>query len=984
MWGDVMYGDNLAAYVRRLAERANVPVEHVRILDDSLACLLASLAHAVQGESTPKSSLLTVSARLLLLTEALAGLPPDADTEGLHYLVALGYEQTAAEYTNARESEPAPLDDDRWYRLAFAVLHYLAGGFRVQAFTALRALEQVGDSEVYKRAATAINALFAGGADVSPAAIGARKEHDATVRAMRRLAAKVGERRGVLLADLGENDPGDWLSRRGIDVGGAEFWANYLTLLRKRGITAFTADQGRFDEWLTLSCDLVVLLPTGGGKTIVGELMTALACAAGKSVVWLVPTRALVRQTRRYLQAAFGPLGVDIQELPTTEDFVPMFAEDAFTAERQIAVTTPERLSSFVRSNPGAMSEVGVLVFDEAHLLLDAGRGVTAEALLTAVKAAVPTCRFVLMSGAPDTGPLLPRFLAVEQQPFVLTSNLRPTRRVYGALTDIPVVGGTSTVLALFPPVSVATPGSERHHFELRLPPTKRKPISGPTEVASRFAEAAAAARLRTVLFVTTKNSTESRAEHVARRVARKPTPLPEGAIARLELELGRPSALLSTAVNGIAAHHGGLTSLEQHLVERWVEEGRVRVVFATPTLAQGINLPFDMSIVTFTGRYENERWRELDPGEIMNMLGRAGRAGWVADGLCAIAEHASPRGALPVLAGARKIFFAPEVQRRGLVGLADVLFRTATVFGSEGWTAELGTLRGSEIQTVLSIATRAGAADITEAPAIANMLAQYPSFAGVPAESVGFIAAQMARVVQELRSTFEGDPVTREVTVRTGMPPDYVRHVTAAIRQLSFDTPPQPSWWIDWADSVVKSAMEAFAEKPWHREVFGELTAELLFRVVPEWRSGATIAQIEKVCRTGPVPGTEGQERGLRIRVGAMLNHELSFLSQLWGVIPACGEALGAELVVEQTRPFAAMTRDGVPDADALVWLRTIGGVDRVLATQMSAHAALPSGALRDKAARIRRALGQWRAGRNAPPVSAVAIRAVADEALR
>jgi hypothetical protein len=227
-------------------------------------------------------------------------------------------------------------------------------------------------------------------------------------------------------------------------------------------------------------------------------------------------------------------------------------------------------LSSLIRSNPLALEKVGLVVFDEAHLLLDGSRGVTAEHLLTELRSTAPACRFVLMTGALDAGSLLPSFLTGGGlQPVLLESKLRPTRRVYGVLTEESRGGGTSTVLALYPPVS--SPQSQQT-FELAFTPTHRGLTSGPTAIAQRFARSALHSGLRTVYFVSQKRSTEAQAFRLAHAATDHPSTLPEDSVARLRVELGRPSVLEATAARGIAPHHAGLTPLEQHLVERWVE----------------------------------------------------------------------------------------------------------------------------------------------------------------------------------------------------------------------------------------------------------------------------------------------------------------------------------------------------------------------------------------------------------------------------
>jgi len=95
-------------------------------------------------------------------------------------------------------------------------------------------------------------------------------------------------------------------------------------------------------------------------------------------VVWLLPSRALVRQAHRELTKAFEILNVRVEELPTTEDFEPFFIED-LPAGRYVAATTPEKLAALIRANPDSMRNVGLVILDEAQKLFDLKRGTTIE-----------------------------------------------------------------------------------------------------------------------------------------------------------------------------------------------------------------------------------------------------------------------------------------------------------------------------------------------------------------------------------------------------------------------------------------------------------------------------------------------------------------------------------------------------------------------------------------------------------------------------
>ena len=108
----------------------------------------------------------------------------------------------------------------------------------------------------------------------------------------------------------------------------------------------------------------VVILPTGAGKTTVSSLKIAGVLARGKKVVFLAPTHALVEQLTVDLQEMFPK---DILGSVVSSDFDLLFQSG--TQLQEIEVMTPERCLAMLSFAPEAFSEVGLLVFDECHLL---------------------------------------------------------------------------------------------------------------------------------------------------------------------------------------------------------------------------------------------------------------------------------------------------------------------------------------------------------------------------------------------------------------------------------------------------------------------------------------------------------------------------------------------------------------------------------------------------------------------------------------
>ena len=112
---------------------------------------------------------------------------------------------------------------------------------------------------------------------------------------------------------------------------------------------------------------LVVSLPTSAGKTRIAELCILRCLAADKRVVFVTPLRALSAQTETTLQRTFGPLGKTVSALYGSIG-VSGFDEDAIR-ERDIVVATPEKIDFALRNDPSLLDNVGLLVFDEGHMI---------------------------------------------------------------------------------------------------------------------------------------------------------------------------------------------------------------------------------------------------------------------------------------------------------------------------------------------------------------------------------------------------------------------------------------------------------------------------------------------------------------------------------------------------------------------------------------------------------------------------------------
>lgn len=956
----------LQNYVAELGQYAGIDPRSVSLLNDALACFLAAFGGLIGADTLPKEDFLSTSVRLLLLSDGLERIEVGARLDGSHYLAGLGFEQTGevlARIANIKENIqwPHPLDSDHWYRLTLAMLHYLAGGHRVQALGVLRHLEAIAASlreaeygGEYSAAASALHHLYSGRSQERVSSYestawenliaGRQQPTEQQETRLYRLAGKIRQRRDEALGALGQGRERAWIQARGIAQDGADFWRQYLTQLEERGITTFTPEQvgPGFDEWLRPGRDLLVVLPTGSGKSIIGELRSALSLAARQQVLWMLPTRALVRQTKREFRRAFRNMEVEVEELPTTEDFLPLFADPADEA-RHVAVTTPEKLAALLRANPNAAANVGLIVLDEAQILLDRNRGTTVEFVLQRLRHRLPGCDFVVMTAFGEHSDVLQNLLQRMGGRFLpLIAETRPTRRIYGILTGDGSSPGQHPVILLYPPGLQQETGVTSQPFELSLPSTRLPSNATAQTIAQQFIRATRASPIRTVFFVNRKDSTETQALEIAEKAKSRGQSdrpqLPPLDIARLRCELGRISVIEETAEAGVAPHHAGLTPLEQHIVEEWLRGNVLRIVVATPTLAQGVNLPFDMSVVASTKRYDTrtQTMEELPYSEILNMIGRAGRAGYVSDGIGLVAVDRANRSPRDALDESRRFFFREQPRNDEQIGLSCLITLALDAgVAAESWLMELGGATFSEVQGLVAFVVEATAGVNEVRQTLITRIMEFPSAQSLAADTLDQVATALSILVQNLRQAVANNDLLLAALTRTGMPLELLRHFAETLEGGSYAPRMSPSDKIAWADEVVRSGLQLCKGRAWYASLIGDLDLEPMFQVIRLWRESASLAQLEATWRIKP------KTKANRIKIGEFLNHDLSLIAQLWGALAVCEELVlnlptsnRSERVLAQMPTFV---REGVGSLEELEWLRAIGGMDRVLAHEIA-----------------------------------------------
>lgn len=383
------------------------------------------------------------------------------------------------------------------------------------------------------------------------------------------------------------------------------------------------------------SDDLVVSLPTSAGKTRIAELCILRCLAGGKRVVFVTPLRALSAQTETTLQRTFGPLGKTISALYGSIG-VSGFDEDAIR-ERNIVVATPEKLDFALRNDPSLLDDVGLLVFDEGHMIGINEREVRYEVQIQRLlrRPDAPDRRIVCLSAILPDGDQLDDFaswLRRDHPGGLIKSDWRPTRLRFGEVV------WTSPTARLNLRVGDERPWVQRFLTGAVppnwIPPKRRRTRLFPDD--QRELCLATAWRLvddgQTVLiFCPERRSVEPFADVIVdlhergalRSLFEADPDVLSTAIALGEEWLGAGSAILNCLRLGVALHHGALPTAYRKEVERLLRENILKVTISSPTLAQGLNLSAT-AVVMYSLHRAGER---IEISEFKNVIGRAGRA---------------------------------------------------------------------------------------------------------------------------------------------------------------------------------------------------------------------------------------------------------------------------------------------------------------------------------------------------------------------
>ncbi len=410
---------------------------------------------------------------------------------------------------------------------------------------------------------------------------------------------------------------------------------------------------------LTPKKSIVVSMPTSSGKSLLAEMQILFSLhnygtdEFKPTVCYVVPTNALIDQVRRDLEHDFKIFSFNIETaLPYYE--VDEIEEEILSRNHiDILISTPEKLESLIRQNHNSIKGTRLVIMDEAHNIGDKSRGSKFELLLAAIKQNLSETNFMLLSPFISNAEEIAEWLAdTKRNSTVLSMEWAPTRQYVGC--NILKKNNKESVLEFYK--------TARNHLHaddveilLRLNPHDVKKSLGLDSINNSVRECVIINDFidqeGTILVLCAGPGIAKNLTHDVTKFFLQNQKLNDvsndyeinKALEIVKLEMGDSSLLYQCLKYGISYHHSGLSSLVKETIEKLIRDSRIKVLFATTTLAQGMNFPIN-TVIFDSVKFRGSNAREISNAEFWNIAGRAGRAYKDKEGYIIISSRSSQK----------------------------------------------------------------------------------------------------------------------------------------------------------------------------------------------------------------------------------------------------------------------------------------------------------------------------------------------------
>ncbi|NUK24658.1 DEAD/DEAH box helicase [Streptomyces lunaelactis] len=421
---------------------------------------------------------------------------------------------------------------------------------------------------------------------------------------------------------------------------------------------------------------VLVAAPTGSGKTIVGEFAVHLALQQGRKCFYTTPIKALSNQKYTDLAKRYGADKVGL-----------LTGDNSINSEAPVVVMTTEVLRNMLYAGSQSLLGLGYVVMDEVHYLSDRFRGAVWEEVIIHLPESVTLVSLsATVSNAEEFGDWLDtvrgdtEVIVSEHRPVPLWQHVMAGRRMYDVFEEETDHGGRGSSrrevnpdlvrLARMENQRTYNPKDRRRGKMVREADRERERrqrgriwTPGRPEVIERldadgllpaitfiFSRAGCEAAVQQCMYAGLRLNDEDARQRVREIVEERTASIPGE-----DLHVLGYYEWLEGLERGIAAHHAGMLPTFKEVVEELFVRGLVKAVFATETLALGINMPARSVVLEKLVKWNGEQHADITPGEYTQLTGRAGRRGIDVEGHAVVLwQRGMDPVALAGLAGTR------------------------------------------------------------------------------------------------------------------------------------------------------------------------------------------------------------------------------------------------------------------------------------------------------------------------------------------
>ncbi|HEX7427862.1 MAG TPA: RNA helicase [Mycobacterium sp.] len=387
---------------------------------------------------------------------------------------------------------------------------------------------------------------------------------------------------------------------------------------------------------------VLVCAPTGAGKTVVGEFAVHLALAAGRKCFYTTPIKALSNQKHTDLVRRHGADRIGL-----------LTGDQSINGDAPVVVMTTEVLRNMLYADSSTLHGLSYVVMDEVHFLADRMRGAVWEEVILHLPEDVRLVSLsATVSNAEEFGGWIQTVrgdttvVVDEHRPVPLWQHVMVGKRLFDLFDYRSGEAAKNGRELLVDPELLRHIAHRREADRLadwrqrgrgghRGRPSIYRTPSRPDVVAMLdheallpaitfiFSRAGCDAAVKQCLRSSLRLTTDDERARIAEVVDRRCADLSDSDLVVLGYHEWREGLL-----RGLAAHHAGMLPVFRHTVEELFTEGLVKAVFATETLALGINMPARTVVLERLVKFDGEQHVQLTPGEYTQLTGRAGRRG--------------------------------------------------------------------------------------------------------------------------------------------------------------------------------------------------------------------------------------------------------------------------------------------------------------------------------------------------------------------